>query len=181
MKARSGRLGEFVMTVFLLVIGGAMIYGAAVEPLVGEVIVNLISIPIASGLFGAALIMAVVLRWVGCRCKPKDSFIQFTSEEGSVGISTKAIQDFIVRICKEFAAVRDLDVRLVKDRNALDLALNIKVVSGNRIPELSMVLQNRIRESVRESLGIDEIRNITIQVKEIVGDPAKHIETEDPQ
>ena len=37
----------------------------------------------------------------------------------------------------------------------------------------SQVLQQRIRESVRESLGLEEIGKITIQVKEIIGAPDK--------
>ena len=48
-----------------------------------------------------------------------------------------------------------------------------KKLSGNKIPELSHVLQQRVRDSVRESLGLDEIRNITIKVQEIIGEPTK--------
>ncbi len=46
-------------------------------------------------------------------------------------------------------------------------------MAGTKIPELSQILQQRVRESVRESLGLEEIRNITIKVQEIVGDPTK--------
>ena len=91
---------------------------------------------------------------------------------------TKAIQDFIERVGKEFAAVKSIDSELIRDKNALDIAISVRVISGNKIPELSQVLQQRIRESVRESLGLDEIRNITIKVQEIIGDPGKPAEEE---
>jgi uncharacterized alkaline shock family protein YloU len=136
-------------------------------------------------LFGAAigffLILAVFLRLAGGgKHRDKERFINFESEDGSVGISTRAIKDFIERVGKEFAAVRHIDSKLVQDKNALDIAISVKVVSGNKIPELSQVLQQRVRQSVRESLGLDGIRNISIRVQEIVGEPAKHAEDVEP-
>ncbi len=176
MKARSGKLGDFVTTLLLLVIGGGLIYGNTVNREVGEAISSALEMPIVSIGLGAILILSVVLRWVGGCGKKKDVFIDFDSEDGSVGISTKAIQDFIERVGKEFAAVKSIESELVREKNALDIAIGVKVISGNKIPELSQVLQQRIRESVRESLGLDEIRNITIKVQEIIGDPGKPVE-----
>ena len=88
-------------------------------------------------------------------------------------MSTHSIQDFIERIGKEFAAVKSIESQLVKGKGGLDISVGVRVLSGNKIPELSQVLQQRIRESVRESLGLDEVGKITIQVKEIIGAPEK--------
>jgi len=171
MKTRSGRFGEFVMTLLLLGIGGGLIYGNAYDVEVGKKIADALAIPIVGICVGAILILSVLLRWMGGMGKKKSTFIDFKSEDGSVGISTKAICDFIERVGKEFAAVRRIDSKLIEHKGALDIALNVTVVAGNKIPELSQVLQKRIRESVRESLGLDEIRNITLKVQEIVGEP----------
>ncbi len=173
MKARSGKLGDLVMTLFLLGIGAGLIYGAAFNPEVGTKISDVIKVPFASGLLGAALILSVVLRWVGGFGKTKEAYIDFQSEDGSVGISTHAIQDFIERVGKEFAAVKSIDSKLLQSKGTLDIVVGVRVVSGNKIPELSQVLQQRIRESVRESLGLESIGRITVQVKEIIGAPDK--------
>ena len=172
MKARSGRLGEFVMTLLLLGIGAGLIYGNAYDIEVGKRIAAALGIPIVGICVGAILMLSVLLRWVGGRGRKKEAFVDFQSDDGNVGISTKAICDFIERIGKEFAAVKNIDSRLIQRKGALDIALNVNVVSGNKIPELSQVLQQRVRESVRESLGLEEIRNITIKVQEIIGDPS---------
>ncbi len=128
--------------------------------------------PFYGAAIGLFLILSVVLRFAarGDR-KGRDAFINFHSEDGSVGISTKAICDFIERIGKEFSAIKSIDSKLIRRKDFVDVALSVKVLSGNKIPELSHVLQQRIRDGVRESLGLEEIRNITIEVKEIVGDP----------
>ena len=173
MKARSGSLGSLVMMLLLLATGAALIYGGAVEPSVSEQIAEALKMPLVCAGMGCIMVLSVVLRWVGGLRKPKSTFIDFHSEDGSVGISTKAICDFIERVGKEFTSIKSIDSKLVTSKGAVDVVLGVKVVSGNKIPELSHVLQQRVRESVRESLGLEEIRNITIKVQEIVGNPEK--------
>lgn len=173
MKKREGRLGGLVMTLLLLGIGGVLIYGNLFNRGFGENMAAWLVMPWVGAALGAVMIASVVLRWFGGSGRPKDQFINFSSEDGSVGISTRAICDFIERVGKEFSAVRSIQAKLISDRNAVDIQLLVKMVSGNRIPELSQVLQQRVRESVRESLGLEDIRNITIRVQEIVGEPAK--------
>jgi len=173
MKARSSWLGRTLSTFLLLLIGIGLIYGSFFKPEVGQTIGDLIQVPIVGGAVGAILILSLLLRWAGGMGSRKDAYINFSSDEGSVGISTKAIQDFIERVAREFAAVKHVETRLTQRKRALDIAISVQVMAGNRIPELSQVLRQRVRESVRESLGLDEIRNITLQIKEIVGEPAK--------
>ena len=178
MTRRSGNLGGFLMTLLLLLIGSGLIYGNVFNREVGDLLANLLAMPLVGTALGVILILSVVLRWVGGFGRQKDTFINFHSDDGSVGISTKAICDFIERIGKEFAAVKSIDSRLIKAKGGIDIALGVKVVSGNKIPELSHVLQQRVRESVRESLGLEEIRNITIKVQEIVGEPTHPVDSE---
>ncbi len=179
MKAGSGKLGEFVMTVLLLGIGAGLLYGNVWNQAFGERIANALSIPLVATGLGLILILSVVLRWVGGLGRKKEAFIDFQSDEGSVGIGTKAIQDFIERVGKEFAAVRSIESQLVKNRDLLDIVVGVRVLSGNKIPELSQVLQQRIRSSVRESLGIEGVGKITIQVKEIIGAPERSVTSDD--
>lgn len=177
MKARSGK-ASLITSAVLLIIGGGLIYGNTFDRELGVRISEWIATPVGSLILGGVMVASVVLGWLTHLFgkKKKDRFINFQSDDGSVGISTKAIQDFIERVGKEFAGVKSIDSELIEQKSSLDIAVSVKVVSGNKIPELSAVLQQRIRESVRESLGLDEIRNITIQVSEIVGEPAKPIE-----
>jgi uncharacterized alkaline shock family protein YloU len=173
MKARSGRFGDLIMTLLLLAIGAGLIYGSQFNVAVGQQIAEALEKPLIATGLGAILILSVILRWVGGCRKSKETFIDFQSDEGSVGISTQAIQDFIERVGKEFAAVKSIESKLMQGKSGLDIAVGVRVLSGNKIPELSQVLQQRIRESVRESLGLEEIGKITIQVKEIIGAPDK--------
>ena len=177
MNKRAGNLGSVLMTLLLLLIGSLLIYGNIFNREVGDIMAELLVMPLVGAGLGTILILSVILRWIGGCRRQKDAFINFHSDDGSVGISTKAICDFIERIGKEFSAIKSIDSKLTGSKGAVDILLSVKVISGNKIPELSHVLQQRVRESVRESLGLEEIRNITIKVQEIVGEPAKPAES----
>lgn len=175
MKSRSK--GSFITNAVLLLLGGALIYGNTVNRELGSVFSEFIATPLGSLALGGVMIASVIMDWLTRFFRKKEKFINFDSDDGSVGISTKAIKDFIERVGKEFAAVKHIDSQLIHNKGGVDIAISVKVVSGNKIPELTQVLQQRVRESVRESLGIEGIGNITVKVAEIVGEPTKHAET----
>jgi uncharacterized alkaline shock family protein YloU len=163
-----------IMAAFgMVALGGLMIYSSLLNKELGTQINDLIgNTPLIEAALGLLLILSVLLRLASKqKAHEKDRFINFEADGGSVAVSTKAIRDFIEHICKEFSAVKSIDSKLLKNKNAIDIAINIKVASGSKIPELSHMLQQRVRESVRESMGLEEIRNITITVQEIIGTP----------
>ncbi len=140
MKTRSG-FGSLLTTVILLLVGGLLIYGNLVNRDVGDTMAKLLMSPLIGAGLGVVMILSVVLHWFGgVGKKKKGRFIDFQSDDGNVGISTKAIQDFIERVGKEFAAVKSIESELIEEKGALDIAISVKVVSGNKIPELSAVL-----------------------------------------
>jgi hypothetical protein len=57
MKTRSGKLGDFVMTLLLLLIGASLIYGSLFNPKVGEFITDVLSVPLAAAGVGAVLLL----------------------------------------------------------------------------------------------------------------------------
>lgn len=175
MKARSG-WGSLITNAVLLIIGGGLIYGNTFDRELGIKISEWISTPFGSLILGGVMVASVVLGWLTRFFGKKEKFIDFQSEDGSVGISTKAIKDFIERVGKEFAAVKSIDSQLIHNKGNVDIAISVKVLSGNKIPELTQMLQQRVRESVRESLGIEGIGTITVKVAEIIGEPAKHMD-----
>ncbi len=180
MKKGVVRFLDMVAGLGVLLLGGLLVYSSQMDKELNTQLLDLVkNTPLYSVAIGLFLILSVVLRIAsGRKAREKDRFIDFEADGGSVGISTKAIRDFIEQIGKEFSAVRSIESKLVQDKNALDIGINVKVAAGNKIPELSRMLQQRVRESVRESLGLEEIRNITIKVQEIVGAPAEHAGSE---
>jgi len=173
MKKGMVKFLDILVALGVVALGGLMIYSSLFNKELSTKINNLIgNIPLIEASIGLFLILSILLR-IASRQKAheKDCFINFEADGGSVGVSTKAIRDFIEQICKEFSAVKNIESKLIQNKTAIDIIIFIKVASGSKIPELSHMLQQRVRESVRESMGLEEIRNITIKVREIIGSP----------
>ncbi|MBN2163106.1 MAG: alkaline shock response membrane anchor protein AmaP [Pontiellaceae bacterium] len=172
---------DIVVALLLLAMGCWLVYASWFDQATLESVLDGVkNSPFFSMAVGLLLILSFLLRMVvGSRSARKETYIDFQSDDGNVGISIQAIQDFVERIGTEFAAVKSIESKLVRDRENLDIVVGVRVLTGNKIPELSQVLQQRIRESVRESLGLEGIGKITVQVKEIIGAPEKAAKHDD--
>tara|TARA_A100001015_G_scaffold312119_1_gene416663 strand:+ start:2002 stop:2550 length:549 start_codon:yes stop_codon:yes gene_type:complete len=169
---RSGAFWDVIATLLLLVIGGALLYGNLIDRSFGDQLLFYLQAPLTGAFVGGVMVLTVLLRWLGGLGSKSDGFIQFDSAEGSVGISVRAIKDFVERTAREFSAVTSVDTQLSQSRKRLEISLRVKVQAGNPIPELSQVMQERIREHMAEALGINEIHQIRIHISEIVGEAA---------
>lgn len=114
------------------------------------------------------LLLIVLYVLTGIRRCKGEQFITFDTDGGSVSISMKAIRDFLARVGDEFAAVLSLDPSIRAVGGSVEVDLNLRVKAGTQIPELSKMLQNRIRETIKDNLGLTDVRAIRISVREIV-------------
>jgi len=103
--------------------------------------------------------------------RPKVRYISFDSGNGSVSISVNAVRDYIRKLSGEFSAVVSIDPKIRAEKESISIDLNVNLVAGARIPELSQTLQNRVRESLRAGLGIEDVKEVKVLVQEITGDP----------
>lgn len=119
---------------------------------------------------GAALILMVILYWLtAVSGSAKEQFLSFENEGGSVNIRVKAVNEFLKRLADEFADILNLRADISASRDGrIEVQLDIDVKSGTKIQQLSQVLQQRVRESMREGLGIAEVTSIKVNVNEII-------------
>lgn len=103
--------------------------------------------------------------------RPKTRYISFDSGNGAISISVSAVRDFIRKLGDEFGAVVGIDPKIRSEKDAINIDLDVKIQTGTRIPEFSLMLQNRIREGMQDSLGIAEVKEIKVRIQEIVGTP----------
>jgi len=128
--------------------------------------------PLYGQAVGAILILLVLLYLATFGpARSRMRTISFDSEGGAVSISVNAVSDFIRKLGDEFGAVISLEPRIRSEKDLISIDLNVKIQTGTRIPELSQLLQDRVRESIRDGLGIVEVREIKVHIREIVGAP----------
>jgi len=124
---------------------------------------------VALGLF---FLLIVLVRFeIRNKNNTKGQYLNLQTDDGQIGISIKAICDFISRIGKEFPAIKQIETKVKNQKPGMAITLLVKIKAGHKIPELSKQLKYRVRESAGESLGIEDISSITIKIREISGDP----------
>ena len=120
--------------------------------------------------YAAAALFLLVLLYVstGIRRRDNDKFLSFTGEGGTVSVSFKGISAFISKLGGEFDGVKGLRARVVPAGNSIDVIVEVKIREGMQIHEVCEILQQRVREKLARSLGLTDIRNVTINVREIM-------------
>lgn len=122
-----------------------------------------------------ALLLALLLilfALTSFRLPDKSQYIAYDIEGSAVSISLRAVQDFVARLAGEFAAVESLHPTLRAKNGTVDVQLDVKVRAGAQIPELCRMLQERARATLRDKVGLSDVREVRVRVQEIVGDVA---------
>ena len=101
------------------------------------------------------------LRW------KRGTFITFENANGTVSVSTAAVQEYLNNLKGEFAAVVWLKTQLRVTRGALEVGMVLGVKDGTRIPELCKLLQARVKELLEEHLGTCDLAGVSVEVNEI--------------
>jgi len=120
---------------------------------------------------GCVMVVIVLLYLGTYSSKTKVKQLSFDSEDGAVSINVSAVSDFIRKLGDEFGAVISMEPKIRSEKDLISIDLDVKIQTGTRIPELSQLLQDRVRESIRDGLGIVEVREIKVHIREIVGAP----------
>ena len=155
--------------------GGALIYANGLRVDEGQSILRLFYFGEnwlqAMGVGGIMVLLSLLyLVTLGPR-RPKARYISFDSGNGSVSISVNAVREYIRKLSGEFSAVVSIDPKIRSEKDSISIDLNVNLVAGARIPELSQALQMRVRESLRDGLGIDDVKEVKVLVQEITVEP----------
>ncbi len=101
---------------------------------------------------------------------PRERFLAFDTDQGPISISTLAIADFIIRLATEFPSITRISPHVVPRHKMIDVLLNVRVKSGTQVNEMCQLLQQRVRQSLTDEMGIPEVNDIKINVDGITGE-----------
>ena len=118
----------------------------------------------------AMFFFAVVFLLTSLNGQRNREFLSFDNDGGTVSISTAAISDYVSKLSPEFPSIVRMQPRVVPARNAMDIVVEVRVKAGPQISEMCTKLQERVRETVTNGLGIQAVRKVTVSVGEIVSE-----------
>lgn len=123
-----------------------------------------------AGIGGLIVLLSMLYLVTFAPRRAKMRYISYDSGEGSVAVSDNAVREYISKLSGEFSNVVSINPKIKSERDGLSIDLHVELVAGSRIPELSQALQSRVRESLRNGLGIANVKEVKVRVQEIVGE-----------
>ena len=131
---------------------------------------NQMYLNIALGVFIVLILMAIKTLFfrADLRIDEFDGAIKLQNEDGRLEVTLETIEDIVNGVVKSYHGVISNRTIIDVDENMDIFVLEtINIVKDTVIKDLSSDLQEKIKEQVKSTIGL-EIRNIDIRIKSIV-------------
>ena len=124
------------------------------------------------------LVVSVILMLLAIKCiffssttkenSEKSDGILLENENGKLLISVSTIENLVKGVVNTFYSVKDSKCKVELDRqvNNVKVDLNLKVTADTIIKELSVDIQDKIKETVKQATDL-EIKEINIDIDDI--------------
>ena len=124
------------------------------------------------------LVISVILMLLAIKCiffsstakesKEKSEGILMENENGKLLISINTIENLVKGVLSTFYSIKDSKCRVELDKqsNNVKVDLNLKVGADTVIKELSVNVQDKIKETVKQATEL-EIKEINIDIEDI--------------
>lgn len=107
------------------------------------------------------------------RRSPK-RIVAFTTPDGPVHVTGKAIQEVVQRILSETEGVSRGRAKLRKKGRRFDIQVRVQLHGGIPLSRVAPQVQRRLRRVLEESLGIQSIRRIPVDTEGHSGEIGSH-------
>lgn len=92
------------------------------------------------------------------------------NDNGKLLISKSTIENIVISVVKAFDSVRDVTVTTELDKlNNLIINVNIAVSKDVIIKELTLNMQNKIKEAIKKTSDL-EVKEVNIKIKDIISE-----------
>ena len=102
--------------------------------------------------------------------KNKVTGVLMQNDNGKLLISKPTIENIVISVIKAFDSVQDVTVTTDLDRlNNLIINVNIAVSKDVIIKELTLNMQNKIKEAIKKTSDL-EVKEVNIKIKDIISE-----------
>ncbi|MDP8263289.1 MAG: alkaline shock response membrane anchor protein AmaP [Candidatus Ancaeobacter aquaticus] len=121
------------------------------------------------GVAGVLVVILVLLYLlVKARESHQEAAIAFDNPNGEVSISLGAIENFVMRVGKEFSEIKTLHPKIIARKDGVDIALKVDLWSGMNLPRVTETVQSVVKSQIQNILGIENVHSVEVMVSKIV-------------
>ena len=174
---RAATVALSLVTLVLLLFAGMCTLVPSFASFAGERYASLlhgsIVLRIVLTLIVLALMVAVCVRlWTKLFAKPErgiETLALKSGDGGEVRVSLTALESMARRALGEIEGVREMDVMIDGNDEALNVKIDLKVTTAAHIPEVTRSMQQTVRDALTSFTGA-EISDVSVMVSDIVPD-----------
>lgn len=160
-----------VISIVMVLLIFSVISFDAVEMLYTQMMANTIANNVVLGVSLISIVLAVKAIFFGGssteNSKMNGDGVLLENEAGKLLISRETIENLVNSVAKDFENTQSVTTKVVVDNeNALKVFVTLMVLPNTVISELSMNLQKKIKEVVKNVTDLD-IKSIDIKIKNI--------------
>ncbi|MBI1390543.1 MAG: alkaline shock response membrane anchor protein AmaP [bacterium] len=126
-----------------------------------------IALMFTAGFGFLALAMYLLLYALGFEPRLRQHLI-LSKEDGPIGISLDAVEDFIKRKGRNEPGVRELQVHAEVIDGMLDIDLKMVLELHRNIPDFMREFQQKLNRELKETLGLSNLREVNILIHKIL-------------
>ena len=171
---------SFVIWLLALAAGAALLAGAIYPRILSDVLPGFLyehgvqrSFRAAVGLAGVILVLMVMLRlgFIMSRQERQPRSVSFSSSLGAINVSLETVEAFLARGASALPEVKKLAAHVTpsEDRKSVRVDVTVSVYHGRNVRELGERIQHYIADSTRELLGLGEVGDVNVTVREVIG------------
>ncbi len=114
-------------------------------------------------------------RSLSSKSKERQSIV-LQNENGKLMISKETIENLTNSVVKGFESIEDTNSKIIVDEdNNLQIAINLVVRANTVIKELTVNLQEKIKETVKNTLDL-EVKQVNVRIKNFTNKKEANIE-----
>lgn len=166
---------------FILSVVGALLIAYALKLLPLELVNTWLSFVqdnsqtrIILGLIGALLILvSFSFAQLILGTLEREKTIAFTNPAGRVTIALSAVESLIVRLLRVIPEIKEARPDVIAGKKGIEIDLRLILRSEVNLPNLTLQLQEMIKNKVQEMLGIEEQITVKLHVAKIISSEEK--------
>jgi len=113
-------------------------------------------------ILGGVVVFAVILFILSRRSNR--SIRVFDNQAGHVHVSNKALSELVSSACKRIGSIHKSRAYFKTSRGKLHILVKLKLEEGKRLAEVSDILQNQLKRTLRDTLSIEKTVLINVVV-----------------
>lgn len=100
--------------------------------------------------------------------------IMVDTENGKVQIASETVENTAKNVAKSYDSVKDVQVKMVKERKGVVIYMALLVYPHTNIIELSSKVQDEVKEAIQSTTGV-KVNNVDIKIKNLADKNGKAV------